>query len=130
MSTRTGLRPHVVISAVSMAASITSQVTILNSLSEFSYEAVWTGSTPVGSLSVEVSNDYTVDSSGATANAGTWVPLVGAIDFASVSATIPVSGNSGTVFANIKVRAYAVRLVYTRVSGTGTMSATIVGGVA
>lgn len=129
MSMRTVLRPHAVISSGSMAASITSQVTILNSLSQFSYEAVWSGTTPVGSLSVQVSNDYTIDSAGAVQNAGTWAPLVGAIDFASVSATIPVSGNAGTIFANIKIRAYAVRIVYTRVSGTGTLNATIVGGV-
>ena len=131
MAQRTALRPYRVINAASMAASITSSVTILNSLSEFSYEAIWSaGATPVGTLSIEVSNDYQADPSGAALVAGTWAPLVGAIDFASVSSSIPVSGNSGTVFANIKIRAYAVRCVYTRASGSGTLNVTFVGGVA
>lgn len=133
MSTRTNLRPQTVIPAASgnMATNITSTPTILQSLSQVSYAVKWTGTSPVGTLSMQVSNDYALNPDGQTvANAGTWntVPLdVGG----TVSTTIAVSGNTGNGFIDVNdTSAYAVRLVYTAGSGTGSLSAIINGKVA
>lgn len=131
MSTRTALRPYPVINAVSMAASITSGVTVLQSLSDFSYEITWTGTSPVGTISMQVSNSYTLAPDGSTAVAGTWSSVPVEIDDGSVATTVPVAGASGTIYIDVSKHAgYAVRLIYTRVSGTGTMTAVIKGGVA
>lgn len=129
MSARTSLRPFLAIDAESMGASITSTPTVLQSLTMVNYEIVWTGSTPVGTVSVEASNTCTVGSDG-TVSGGTWTAIP--LDLNGVTVTsIPLSGNSGTGMIDIDgLSAYAVRLKYTRSSGTGTMSATVVGKVA
>lgn len=131
MSTRTALRPYPVINAVSMAASITSSVTVLQSLSDFSYEVTWSGTTPVGTISMQVSNSYALAPDGSTATAGTWTSVPLEVNDASVATTVAVSGNTGTIYIDVSKHAgYAVRLIYTRASGTGTMTAVIKGGVA
>lgn len=131
MSTRTSLRPQLVINASSMAAaSITSSPTILQSLTIVNYSVTWSGTTPIGTLQVQASDDYTIASDGTPGNAGTWNPLP--LDLAGASVTsIPITGNSGKGMIDIDgLGAYAIRLVYTKTSGTGTLSATIVGKVA
>lgn len=131
MSTRTGLRPTVVIDEVSMGADIASTPTILQSLSRVSYEVVWSnGSTPVGTLSVQLSNDYALNPDGThVANSGTWTSMYLNVN-GTPSTTVSVSGNTGNVFIDIDgTAAYAIRLIYTRVSGDGTMTATIAGKV-
>lgn len=128
MSTRTGLRPHAVIAGVSMGASITSEATVLQSLSSASYEVSWTGTSPVGTLALQVSNTYTVGSAGGGAG-GTWTTVPVELSGAVVT-SIPVVGNTGNGFIDVTLNAgYAMRLVYTRVSGTGTLTATFVGKV-
>lgn len=109
----------------SMAASITSAPTIIQNMSMVSYDISWaSGSTPVGTMSVQVSNTYSQNSDGSVRNAGSWTT----IDLSSVPA---VSGNSGAGFIDIdEIAAYAIRLVYSRVSGSGTMTAVINGKVA
>jgi hypothetical protein len=107
-----------------MASSITSKVTIIQKLSLVSYAISWTGTSPVGSMSVQVSNDYTQNEAGVVLNAGTWntLPLGG---------TYGVSGNTGNGFIDIDANAgYALRLVYTASSGSGTMQAIVTGKVA
>lgn len=137
MSTRTGLRPQVVIpsaqaspaSTGSMAASITSAPTLLQSLTMVNYAYSWTGTSPVGTVSVEASNDCTVDSQGGVSG-GTWntVPLL--LAGASVT-SVPVTGNTGNGMIDLfGLSAYAVRTVYTFTSGTGTLAATVTGKVA
>lgn len=129
MSSRTNLRPQLVISSQSMAANITSSPTILQSITKLSYQAVWTGTTPVGTLSVQVSDNYSLNQDGTQNYAGDWNTLTLNLNGALVT-SIPVSGNSGTIFIDVYVTAaYAGRLVYTRASGTGTMSATVNGKV-
>lgn len=123
MSSRPQFSPHKVIDAVSMAASITSEVTIIQKLSMISYDIAWTGTSPVGSITVEVSNSYVKDASGVVSVAGNWTTL-------PVSA-MSVSGNSGNGFLDIDaISAYAIRLVYTRTSGTGSLTVIINGKVA
>lgn len=78
---------------------------------------------------MQISNTFALNADGTTKTAGTWdaVPLdVGGSEVSS----IPISGNSDHGFIDVTVQAgYASRLVYTRTSGTGTMTATVNGKV-
>ncbi len=122
MSSRPLLKPQSVITNGSMAGSLTSLVTIINQISIISYAVSWAGSTPVGTMSVQVSDDYSQNGDGTVRNSGTWNTLP--------INTMNVSGNTGNGFIDIYVTgAYAIRLLYTRSSGTGTMNATISGKV-
>ncbi len=131
MSARTNLRPQSVITAGDMStASITSSPTILQSLTLVNYAVTWSGTSPVGTLAVQASDDYALTPGGAVQNAGTWNTLP--LDLAGASVTsIPITGNSGNGMIDIDgLGAYAIRLVYTKGSGTGTLNATINGKVA
>lgn len=100
-----------------MTGTITSLVSNIQMLSLMSYSLSWSGASPVGSVSVQVSNDYKQDASGVVVNAGTWNTL-------PLSSSTAVSGNTGTGFIDITENAgYAMRLVYNFVSGTGTLQA-------
>ena len=131
MSTRTTLRPQVVIAAGDMsAASITSAPTILQSLTIPNYSVVWSGTTPIGTLAVQASDDYALNPDGTVQNAGTWNTLPLSLAGSSVT-SIPVTGNTGNGMIDIYgLGAYAIRLVYTKTSGTGTLTAKINGKVA
>lgn len=136
MSTRTALRPQTVIpsaqgspaSTAAMTANITSAPTLLQSLTLANYAVSWSGTSPVGTLSVEASNDCTVLTTGGVTG-GTWNPVP--LDLAGVTVTtIPVTGNTGKGMIDIaELAAFAVRLVYTFTSGTGTLAATFNGKV-
>lgn len=121
MSSRPFLKPFSVITNGSMAASITSAVTIKNQIPGINYSVVWTGS-PTGTFGVEASSDYSENPDGSVKNAGTWnsLPLTG-----SVSA----SGSAGNGMLEFTTYAYAIRLVYTRTSGSGTLNAIVTGEV-
>jgi hypothetical protein len=130
MSTRTTFRPQVVINAASMAANITSSPTILQSISGASYAISWAGTSPVGTLALQISNDYALNPDGSVLNTGTWIGVPVTVSGA-LSATMSVSGNTGTGFIDIqRHNGYATRLVYTAGSGTGSMTAVINGKVA
>ncbi|MES2347881.1 MAG: hypothetical protein V4641_09970 [Pseudomonadota bacterium] len=129
MSTRTTLRPNTVISAGDMsAATVTSTATILQSITSLNYAVTWSGTTPIGVLAVQASDDYKADG-GTVLNAGTWnvVPL----NLAGASVTsIPITGNTGNGMIDIDgIAAYAVRLLYTKTSGVGTLVAVVTGKV-
>lgn len=137
MSTRTSLRPAQVIPSPqgspangnSMAANITSAPTVLQSISQVCYSLSWTGTSPVGTVSVQASNDYSLDPNGQVNNAGTWNTMTLQYNGSAVT-TIPVSGNSGNGLIDITdTAAYAVRLVYTASSGTGSLIAIVSGKV-
>lgn len=84
-----------------------------------SYSIEWSGATPVGTMSVQVSNDYTQNADGSVRDPGTWNTL-------PLSAPTGVVGNTGNGFIDIFANAgFATRLVYTRASGTGTMNAIV-----
>lgn len=93
---------HIVIDA-SMAASVTSVAQDLSFYLVFSFQAIYTGS-PVGALTLEASND------GGT----TWTTIA--------DSSSAVSGASNTMWTVENVGYKAVRLVYTRTSGTGTLN--------
>ena len=136
MSQRTTLRPQTVIPSAqaipantgSMAASITGAPTILQSLSEVSYSIAWTGTSPVGTFSVEASNDCTVETTGGISG-GTWNKVPLQLTDGSITTGIPVSGNTGKGFVDVETGAYALRPVYTATSGTGTITVTVNGKV-
>lgn len=112
-----------------MAADITSEVTILQSLTKLAYQFSWSGTTPVGDMYFQLSNDYEKSADGKTVvNAGTWTN--GEMSYnGSVVTAIPVSGNTGSGIIEVVTGAYATRLFYDAGSGTGTMSAVVVGKV-
>lgn len=124
MSSRPQLTPHKVITNGSMAGNLTSSVTIIQKLSMVSFDIAWSaGSTPVGTITVEVSNTYAQNADGSVKTAGNWNTLTSL-------GTLSVSGNSGNGFIDIDdISAYAIRLVYTRSSGSGTLNVTINGKV-
>lgn len=138
MSTRTNLPPQQVIpnprsspTSGSMAANITSQPLIMRSLSGMSFSYSWAGTSPIGTVSVEASNDYQENPDGTVKNAGTWntLPLVNSSGVLVTS--MPVSGNTGNTFIDIReTSAWALRTVYTRTSGTGILTSLATGKVA
>lgn len=117
MSSRPLLQPQPVIVNGNMVSNITSMVTVISGLSMMSYSYTWSGTSPVGLISVQVSNDYSQNSDGSVNNAGTWTAL-------ALSVSPAVSGNTGTGFIDIDTLAsYAIRTVYLPTSGTGTLNA-------
>lgn len=123
MSSRPLLAPYPVIENGNMASSLTSEVTILTNISSMSYSYSWSGSSPLGSITIEVSNDYSTNADGSVRNAGTWNEL-------ELSGSTDISGNIGSGFIDLDmIAAQAVRTKYTRISGTGTLQAIIKGKV-
>lgn len=123
MSDRPIVAPNLnkpVISAGDMStASLTSLITIIQRIPGISYDIVWSG-TPTGTFSVQVSNTVTLNPDGTAATAGNWTTL----PVASFAGTYPVpSGSAGNGFLDVVgTEAYAVRLLYTRVSGSGNLT--------
>lgn len=112
------------------ATTITSSPTVMQSLSKISYEVDWTGSSPVGTLALQVSNTYAIAPDGSVGSVGTWTAVP--MDVSGVeTTTISISGSTGNGFIDVTMHAgYACRLLYTKVSGTGTMTAVVNGKVA
>lgn len=127
---RTTLRPNPVILNGSMAAAtITSSATILQSLTMLNYAVKWTGTAPVGTLKVQASDDYSLNQDGTINNAGTWNDIPLDVSGALVT-SIPITGNADNGMIDIVgLAAYAVRLLYTKTSGTGTFNAIVSGKV-
>jgi len=114
-----------------MAANILSLPTLLNSLTKINYSVSWVGTSPVGTISVQASNDYSLTANGGIiAGTGTWDLLP--LDVSgSLLTAIPISGNSGQGMIDISsLAAGAVQLIYMFTSGTGTLTATFCGKVA
>lgn len=123
MSSRPQFNPFPVITNGDMTTTLVSIPTVIQKLSMLSYDVSWSGVSPVGNISLQVSNTYSQNEDGSVRNAGNWntVPLTG---------TTAVSGNTGNGFVDVDAQgAYAVRLVYTPVSGTGSLNATVNGKV-
>lgn len=119
MSSRPQAAPFSVITNGSMAGNITSTPTIIQKLSMIGYDISWTGTAPVGVMSVQVSNTFSENADGTVKNAGNWTTL-------TLSTTPAVSGATGSGFIDVDATgAYAIRLVYTRTSGTGILNAVI-----
>lgn len=129
MAFRPEIKPYQVITSGNMAGSLTSLVTIIQKISMLSYAYSWTGTSPSGSISIQVSDDYSIDATGVVANTGTWNAIT-FLSGGSLVTSAAVSGNTGNGFIDIfQTGAYAIRTIYTRVSGTGTLQAYINGKV-
>ncbi len=104
---------------VTTGADITPVPQILQFLPGVSYDIAWTGTTH-GDLVVEVSNTYRQNADGSVASLGNWTVL----PVASFSGTYPVpSGTPGNGFIDVVgTEAYACRIKFVRIDGTGTMT--------
>lgn len=112
------------------AASITSTVTILGGCSVGSYQFNWSGTSPVGTIAIQISNDYSVFPNGVVNNAGNWIAIYFNVNGGATPVnSIPVSGNTGAGIASFSDRVYAIRAVYTKGSGTGTLQGFLCAGV-
>jgi len=96
--------------ATSLGATTSSDATNVQYLDKASIFVEWTGTVPVGAITVQARNK----------SDGTWYDL----DFGSA---ISVSGATGShsIVLN-EVPFVDIRLTYTRTSGTGTITATLV----
>ena len=95
-----------------------------------SYGVSWSGSSPVGSIVIEASNDYALEPNGTILNAGTWSVLTLSVN-GSPATSVAVSGNTGSGMIDItQCASYAIRMKYIPTSGTGTLQAIINGKVA
>jgi len=129
LSTRPYLKPNPVITNGDMSGTITSKVTLLANATKASYAFSWTGSTPVGTVALQGSNDYALNPDGTVLAAGTWSTYTLTYLGTSVQ-SIPVTGNTGNGMIDVETGANAVRVVYTSGSGTGTMQCIFTGKVA
>ena len=106
---------HVIVAGDMSQASLTSRAMRTAVLDNYSFQGVWSGSSPIGTLDIQVSNDHQ-ENGGVVVNTGTWTSIY-------AGATVPaVSGSPGNLFLNVAaISAAWVRVVYTKTSGTGTL---------
>lgn len=129
MSSRPAFGPFDSIDDGNMSVNIVGQPTVIGHISMISYAFSWSGTAPVGTVSIEVSNDYAQGPGGTVINAGIWNVLPLEYSGSTVT-TVPVSGNSGNGFIDIDAcGAYAIRPIYTAGSGIGTLQCVIAGKV-
>jgi len=129
MSRKNVLPVHQIITAGDMSlTSVTSSVTEIKYLDNVGIQLQWTGS-PVGTFQVQVSADHNENAVGTgVTSAGQWIPL--AVSFLSsgsltVATDIPTSGGSPIYMDLTQLSAPYIRVVYTKASGSGTLSAFI-----
>lgn len=97
---------------------IVSEPTNVEHLQNVGYQANWDGD-PVGTFTVEVSNDY--DPTIPARQPGTWTEL-------TLSGSPAAAGAPGDLFINInQIPARWIRLKYVNDSGSGTLQAWVVG---
>lgn len=109
-----------------MSGNIISSPYVLNDLAGCSYSFSWSGTSPVGTIKIQGSNDYAVPGvNGRITNPGTWNDLT--VNYNGVAVTtIPITGNTGNGMIDITITGiYAIRTVYTSTSGTGNLIATL-----
>lgn len=96
-----------------ISSNAQSDQTSVHNLDKASIHVTWTGTSPIGVLKVEATNDSPENPS------AVWREV-------SFGSTIDISGNSGShdlIFNEIPFN--AIRLVYTATSGTGTLTAAL-----
>lgn len=106
----------------SMASNVTSETVIAQLLPVLSFGFSWTGPGAVGAISMQGSNDYSENADGSVNNPGTWSTLT--VNYqGSPTSSIAISGASGNGIIDLGMTGiYALRLVYTRTSGSGTLT--------
>lgn len=97
-----------VITNGSMAASLASAAIPTNGCSAMAVQFIWTGTSPVGTVNVLISND--------------------GINFDLLGTAVSVSGNTGNKVIPIVAPGYKfIQAVYTFTSGVGTLNALVSG---
>lgn len=108
-------------------ASITSAVTDIRFLDDIGIQFTWTSS-PVGTFAIQVSADYNQDYLGNVETTGNWVPVTLTYWNGSTFITdtsLPTSVGSPIYVDLALLSSPWIRVVYTKTSGTGTLTATI-----
>lgn len=131
MARKNTLQSYKTINAGDMStASLTSTVTSIQYLDDIGVQFTWSGS-PVGTFAVQVSADFVRDdTNGQVMNTGHWVPIVLSYWNGTVFVTdtsLPTSVGSPIYVDLALLSAPWIRVVYTKTSGTGTLTAVITG---
>jgi hypothetical protein len=101
---------HIIVGATGSTISRAMRAAVLDNMS---FQVQWSGATPVGTATVEVSNDHQ-ENGGVVTNAGTWIALTS-------PAQVAISGNTGNAFMQVTgLSAAWVRLNFAKTSGTFT----------
>ena len=115
MSSRPLIKPYHLVTDGDMSDDVISAPTIVQMLSMISYEISWDGTSPVGTITIQGSNSVVLNAAGEVQEEGTWSTL-------NLSAAAEVTGNTGNGSIDISSTGfYALRVVYTRASGTGDL---------
>lgn len=113
------LSPVLIMDAVSLAADAESSVVKIQRLDNVGMQIDLTGS-PTGSFQAQISNNASWNPDGSLRDAGTWINV-------GTAATV-TAGSPDPIFIDLnQMSAKAVKLVYTRTSGTGTASVLLTG---
>jgi hypothetical protein len=121
------LRQFQNITNANMSGTITSPVTSIQWLDNIGIQLIFSGS-PVGSFSVQVSASYSQDLEGNVTNTGTWSPVLLTYWNGSTAVqglSIPTSVGSPIYVDLNQLSSPWIQVVYTPVSGTGTLNAFI-----
>lgn len=129
MADRPKLSQSPVIVNGNMSGNLTSKPTILNQLTVGTYTYSWSGTSPVGAVSVQISNDYSLNADGTVNNPGTWITAYFTLNGSAVVNSAPVTGNTGEGAIEWSSGANAIRTLYTATSGAGTLQAIFNGKV-
>jgi len=112
MSRKNVVKTYKMLESEDVSVNITSSTTNVINLDKASIVLEWSGTAPVGTVTIEATNDDPDKS-----------PLWRELDFGS---TISISGNTGNhdlIFNELPFR--AMRIQYVAGSGTGTLTATL-----
>ncbi len=110
------LNPVHIIASTSMGASITSAAVETRLQDNIGVQLHWTG-TPVGTFTVQISMDHLQDANGNIQVPGHWITL-------PLSPSITASGSPDDAYIDLnQLSAVYIRIIYTRVSGSGTLDA-------
>lgn len=117
MSRKNTLNPIQMLNAVSLAADIAATPLRIQYLDNVSMQLIVTTSNAVGTFYVQGSLDYAVNEGGIVTNTGTWTSL-------TLSPVPTLASANTTILLDLNQLSFPfVRLIYTRVSGTGTVTA-------
>lgn len=112
---------HNIVAGDMSQATITSIVTNIEQLDNIGFQLNWSGTSPVGTIAIQVSLDYAQDYLGNVTNTGTWATI-------GITPTPSVSGNTGSAYIDVnQLSAPWIRAVYTKTSGVGTLQGWITG---
>lgn len=113
------LRPVHIITAQSMATTITSSAVEIENQDNIGIQLHWIG-TPTGAFSIQISSNHLEDSQHNVITAGNWVTL-------TLSPAITASGSADDAYIDLnQISALYMRIVYTATSGAGTLDAYVV----